>query len=181
MLQEKSLCYSAQSGIIYSPDILRVKFLQCNLVFPPANKHLTAYLLLCFFQYCFSKCFSIVFGPLHICPGCWCYSQSRVADFFFHGQYFPLMFLTGEHPSTPFWCFAVPESSSHPPAHSPLCVHRTEKASAGHREGEMRRKKSGRKVILKNPVHKIHIWLCFRPTVQTNNHVVLVCISTIDI
>lgn len=43
------------------------------------------------------------------------------------------------HPSTPFWCFVAPESSSHPPVRSPLCAHQTEKASARHREEEIRR------------------------------------------
>ena len=53
-------------------------------------------------------------------------------------KFFPFMSLTAGHLSTPFWCFAVPGSSSHPPVHNPLCAHQTERASAGHREGEMR-------------------------------------------
>lgn len=39
------------------------------------------------------------------------------------------MFLTAEHLSTPFWCFAVLESSSHPPVRNLLCDHQTEMAS----------------------------------------------------
>lgn len=39
------------------------------------------------------------------------------------------MFWTVAHLSTPFWCFAVLESSSHPPVHNLLCAHRTEMAS----------------------------------------------------
>lgn len=42
---------------------------------------------------------------------------------------FLFMFWTAGHLSTPFWCFAALESSSHPLAHNLLCAHRTEMAS----------------------------------------------------
>lgn len=58
--------------------------------------------------------------------------KSSVPDIFI--VYFPFMFLTAAHLSTPFWCFAAPESSSHPPAHNPLCAHQTEMASGRQRE-----------------------------------------------
>lgn len=54
-------------------------------------------------------------------------------------MFVPFMSLTAGHQSTPFWCFAVPESSSHPPAHNPLCTHHTVRASAGRREGETKK------------------------------------------
>lgn len=60
--------------------------------------------------------------------------KPSVPDF---SRIFPSMFSTAVHLSTPFWCFAVPESSSHPPARNPLCAHQTERASARHGEGEM--------------------------------------------
>lgn len=50
-------------------------------------------------------------------------------------MHFAFMSLTAAHPSTPFWCFVVPESSSHLPVHNPLCAHQRERASVGHTGG----------------------------------------------
>lgn len=60
----------------------------------------------------------------------------------FEGSYF--MFLTVEHPSIPFWCFAVLESFFHPPAHNPLGAHQREMAS-------VKPEKSNESPFFKNP------------------------------
>ena len=64
---KKSVWYSAQSGIIYSTDILRV-----NWVFTVQFCVSTSTLVLFVYLLFFKVLFKIVFGPLHGCPSCWC-------------------------------------------------------------------------------------------------------------
>lgn len=98
-------------------------------------KDLPAHLLLCFYLF-FQSAFT-VFGPLHIRMSSLLvlllvFLKPNVPSLF-PLHIFIFMFLTAGHPSTPFWCFAVLESSSHPPARNLLCAHRTEMASARRR------------------------------------------------
>ena len=64
---KKSVWYSAQSGIIYSTDILRV-----NWVFTVQFCVSTSTLVLFVYLLFFKVLFKIVFGPLHGYPSCWC-------------------------------------------------------------------------------------------------------------
>lgn len=61
------------------------------------------------------------------------YMKPSVPEYF-HWVIFPFMFLTAEHLSTPFWCFAVPVFSSHPPSRNPLYAHQTGRASTRHKK-----------------------------------------------
>lgn len=87
------------------------------------NKPLPAHFHLCFFI--FKVHFKIFFGHLHIYA------------LLFQPNHYTLcitMFWTVAHLSTPFWCFAVLESSSRPPARNLLCARQTETASAWREE-----------------------------------------------
>lgn len=129
---KKSLFYSAQSGIIYSADILRVDWVFtvqfCVSILQTSIELLTyscAFMSILFFtvliQSFWSSSFVSFLLVLLLIKCSW--------------QYFPFMFWTAGRLSTPFWCFAVPESFSHQPAHNPLCAHQTERASSAQEKG----------------------------------------------
>lgn len=102
-----------------------------------------AYNCLIILQFYFStviaKCFTFwssslfLFSLMAIIDGSFLFKSSFQDSFKF--LFFPFMFLTDEHQSTPFWCFGEPESSSHPPSHNLLCTHPTAKVSSAQVRG----------------------------------------------
>lgn len=87
------------------------------------------------------KLFLVLLVIVHPVGFCW-YSWKHT---FMTASSRMFMSLTAEHLSTPFWCFEGPESSSRPPARSPLCSRQTETASAPH---ERKRRRPQWKLLL---------------------------------
>lgn len=112
----------------------RKHFVQWNCVSPHIQScvfHVYNVLLYFYFKTVFQSAFNFVFwsSSLVLLRS----SSNQVILIFFLTILAPFMFLTAGHRTTPFLCFAAPESSSHPPARNRLCTHPTDRASAGHR------------------------------------------------